>query len=340
MANNSRPTIADVARHAGVSTATVSRVLNATGLVDEDTASRVRVSVAALDYVPHAAARTLASNRTNTIGLLLPEISGIFFQPMLRGVETAASEAGYDLLVHTTRNPGALNAPHRPLAEHNTDGLIVFPDSVDNRELTRLYKNGFPVVLLHQTPPKGVQLPVVTVENQSGAREIVNHLIEIHNRRRIVFLQGPAGHEDSEWREMGYREALKAHHIPFMPALVVRGGFNRDEARQVLAQLLLEGVEFDAVFAGDDDASVGILLGLRQAGIQVPEAVSVVGFDDQIFSATLVPPLTTVCAPTETVGGEAVRQLVRIIHGDSVEARLVLPTRPVIRESCGCRQDH
>lgn len=336
MLKNSRPTIADVARHAGVSTATVSRVLNATGPVDEETAERVRTSVDALDYVPHAAARTLASSRTNTIGLLLPEIGGAFFQPLLRGVETAASEAGYDLLVHTTRNPGAANAPHRPLAEHNTDGLVVFPDSVDTRELTRLSRNGFPVVLIHQTPPKGIQLPVVTIENQSGTRQIVDHLIEVHKRRRIVFLQGPEGHEDSEWREKGYREALKAHNIPFDPALVARGGFNRDEARQALEQLLLEGVEFDAVFAGDDDASVGILLGLRQAGIQVPEAVAVAGFDDQIFSATLVPPLTTVSAPTEQVGGEAVRQLVRIIRGESVEPRLVLSTEPVLRESCGC----
>jgi len=337
MSKNSRPTIADVARHAGVSTATVSRVLNATGPVDEETASRVRASVDALDYVPHAAARTLASSRTNTIGLLLPEISGAFFQSLLRGVEMAASEAGYDLLVHTTRNPGAANAPRRPLAEHNTDGLLVFTDSLDTRELTRLYKNGFPTVLLHQTPPKGVQLPVVTIENRSGTREIVNHLIEAHNRRRIVFLRGPEGHEDSEWREKGYKEALSAHGIPFEPALVKRGGFNRDEARQALQELLLEGVGFDAVFAGDDDASVGVLLGLRQAGIQVPDAVSVAGFDDQIFSAALVPPLTTVRAPTEQVGVEAVRKLVQIIHGETVEPRLVLATEPVIRESCGCQ---
>ncbi|HBZ55365.1 MAG TPA: LacI family transcriptional regulator, partial [Syntrophobacteraceae bacterium] len=168
----------------------------------------------------------------------------------------------------------------------------------------------------------GVQLPVVTIENQSGTREIVNHLIEVHNRRRIVFLRGPEGHEDSEWREKGYREALKAHAIPFDPALVARGGFNRDEARQALEQLLLEGMGFDAIFAGDDDASVGVLLGLRQAGIQVPEAIAVAGFDDQVFSATLVPPLTTVRAPTEQVGVEAVRQLVGIIRGESVEPRL------------------
>ncbi len=331
-----RPTIADVARHAGVSTATVSRVLNATGPVEEATARRVRASIETLHYIPHAAARTLASRRTNTLGLLLPEIGGAFFQPMLRGVETAASEAGYDLLIHTTRNPGAAIA-RRPLAEHNTDGLLVFTDSLDARELTRLFRSGFPVVLLHQTPPRGVQIPAVTVENQSGARSIVNHLIEVHHRRRILYLQGPEGHEDSEWREKGYREALKAHAILFDPALVRRGGFNREEARLEMEQLLLEGVEFDAVFTGDDDAAVGVIQGLRHAGIMVPGAVSVVGFDDQVFSSTLVPPLTTVRAPTEEVGRAAVRQLVRRIRGEAVEPRLVLPTALVLRESCGCK---
>jgi LacI family transcriptional regulator len=257
---------------------------------------------------------------------------------MLRGVETAASEAGYDLLVHTTRNPETMNAPRRPLAEHNTDGLLVFTGSLDTRELTRLYNNSFPAVLLHQTPPKGVHLPVVTIENQSGARKIVDHLVEVHARRRIVFLQGPQGHEDSDWREKGYRESLKAHGIPFHPALVARGGFNRDQARQAIEQMLLESVEFDAVFTGDDDAAIGVLFGLRQAGKRIPEEVAVAGFDDQFFAGTLLPPLTTVHAPTETVGREAIRQLVRIIHHEPVEARLVLPTEPVIRASCGCRE--
>jgi LacI family transcriptional regulator len=332
-----RPTISDVARYAQVSTATVSRVLNAKGPVNEATAERVRSAIEALDYLPHAAARTLASRRTNTIGLLLPEISGAFFQSLLRGVETAASEAGYDLLVHTTRNPETVNAPRRPLAEHNTDGLLVFTDSLDARELTRLYTNGFPVILLHQTPPKGIHLPVVTIENQSGVREIVTHLIKAHNRQRIVFLQGPDGHEDSEWREKGYREALNDQGIPFDPALVGRGGFNRQEAKDALELLIQQAVEFDAIFAGDDDASVGVLLGLRQAGRKVPEEISVVGFDDQMFAETLVPPLTTVRAPTEQVGQVAVNQLVSIIQGKNVEPRLVLPTMPVLRESCGCK---
>jgi DNA-binding LacI/PurR family transcriptional regulator len=335
--SSNRPTISDVARQADVSIATVSRVLNGTAPVDEATAERVRTAIAELNYVPHAAARTLASRKTNTVGLLLPEISGAFFQPLLRGVEAGAGETGYDLLIHTTQMPHPGNAPRRPLGEHNTDGLLIFTDSVDLRELTRLHAIGFPLVLLHQTPPKTLSIPVVTVENQSGARGIVEHLIEVHQCCRIVFLQGPEGHEDSNWREKGYREALKAHGLTFDPSLVARGAFNRDEARATMGQMLLEGVEFDAVFTGDDDAAVGVLQALRQAGRLVPGEIAVAGFDDQVFASTLTPALTTVRAPTEQVGRAAVHLLVRLLRGEKAELRLILPIELVIRQSCGCQ---
>jgi LacI family transcriptional regulator len=167
-----RPTISHVAQQAGVSIATVSRVLNGTAPVDVLKSERVRSAIEALNYVPHSAARTLASHRTDTIGLLLPVISGAFFQPMLRGVEGGASEAGFDLLIHTTQTRPE-KTPHRPLREHNTDGLLVFTESLDEKELTRLHRIGFPVVLLHQAPPNSLDIPVVTIENQSGAQKIV-----------------------------------------------------------------------------------------------------------------------------------------------------------------------
>jgi LacI family transcriptional regulator len=122
---STRPTIANVAHKAHVSIATVSRVINGTAPVDTETAERVRVAITDLNYVPHAAARTLASHKTNTIGLLFPEISGAFFHPLLRGIEAAAGESGYDLLIHTTQMPRPDSAPRRPLGEHNTDGLLI-----------------------------------------------------------------------------------------------------------------------------------------------------------------------------------------------------------------------
>jgi DNA-binding LacI/PurR family transcriptional regulator len=328
-------TIQDVARHAGVSIATVSRVLNGTAPVIPSTAARVQQAIRELQYVPRTAARVLARRRTDTIGLLLPEISGAFFSPMLRGIEAGVRESGYALLIYATQR--AADAPlYRPLGDHNTDGLLVFTDSMDDDDIVRLHRAGFPLVLLHQTPPDGVDIPVVTIENKDGAFKLVEHIIVEHGRRRIGFLRGPERHEDSAWRERGYLEALAAYDIPFDPGLVAYGEFDEQAAAVAINQWLLDGVEFDAVFTGDDDAAMGVLHALRRGGRRVPEDVAVIGFDDVPFAPYVSPPLTTVRAPTEQIGREAVRQLVRVISGEPVVPLTLLPTELVIRNSCGC----
>lgn len=332
----SRATISDVAEKAGVSISTVSRVLNNTVLVDEKTAERVRAAISVLNYTPHSAARTLASRRTNTIGLLLPDIGGDFYTPMLRGIEAVSSQAGYDLLIHSTIPSLSGTPSRRALGEHNTDGLLVFTQALDLAELTRLQEIGFPVVMLHQSSPKNLAIPIITIENQSGSQKIVDHLIDIHGCRKILFLQGPPGNEDSEQREKGYRQSLKKHHITFDPHLVVRGGFDPNQAHAVVVQAIAGGLEFDAIFAGDDDNAVGVIQALRETGWDIPIDVAVAGFDDSLFARVLTPPLTTVRAPIEQVGQAAVRQLLRLICAEPVEPRLVLPTELIIRQSCGC----
>jgi LacI family transcriptional regulator len=327
------PTIADVARHADVSIATVSRVLNGTTPVQPEKADRVRLAMEELQFVPRQAARVLASKRTNTIGLLLPEISGAFFSPMLKGIEAEAYEAGYDLLIHSTQQ---LETARRRLGEHNTDGLLIFTHSLAPREIQRLHHLNFPVVLLHQSPPDSLNIPVITIENKDGARMLIDHLIERHGRRRIAYLRGPEGHEDSVWRERGYREALEAHDIELDPGLVSSGGFDDDEAFATIQRLLSDGFDFDAIFAGDDDAAIGAMHALKQAGRLVPQDVSVVGFDDVPSARYLSPALTTVRAPIEQVGREAVRQLVHLMNGQPAEALTLMRTELVIRESCGC----
>ncbi len=336
--NKQHPTISDVAQRAGVSIATVSRVINGTAPVSPETAQRVQEAIQDLAFVPRAAARVLASRRTQTLGLLLPQIGGAFFSPLLRGIEAEAQAAGYDLLVHATSHVPHAVGPiaRRPLGEHNTDGLIVFTQSIDEKELRRLYAFGFPVVLLYQSPPPSLNIPTVTVENKAGAQTIVEHLIRAHGRRRIVFLRGPAGNEDSEWRERGYREALEAHGIPFDPTLVATGGFNEEEAQVAMQTILAAGVGFDAVFGGDDDSAAGAIAALKQAGKRVPQEISVVGFDDVTVARYLHPPLTTIRTPIEQVGREGVRQLVRLISGQPADALVLMRTEFIIRESCGC----
>jgi len=269
--------------------------------------------------------------------LVLPVIGREYFAPLLRGIEAAARQAGYHLLIETTETPDSTRPYLRGLGEHNTDGLVMFADSVEEKVLLRLYKNGFPVVLLQQSPPDGIDIPVISIENKSSAQKIVAHLIEIHNRRRIAFLRGQEGHEDAIWRERGYRAALQSHAIPFDSSLVAYGGFDPNIAKEAVVKLITDSVEFDAIFTGDDDAASGVLAALHHAGKRIPQDVAVVGFDDAPFSRYLTPSLTTVRAPTEEVGRTAVRQLLKIIQAEEPEPLILLPTELVIRSSCGCQ---
>ena len=308
-------------------------MINGTAVVAPGTEQRVRAAIAQLGFSPHPAARQLVMNRTNMIGVLLQEVSGAFFPPMLRGIEAGTRETGYNLLIYSRQNEQA--SFH--FGERSVDGLIVFAGSMDEVGLRRYYERDFPVVLLHQTPPQDCPYPFVTVENKSGAEKIVSHLIEVHGRRRIVYLQGPVNHEDSLWREQGYRKALTAHDIPFDPALVALGEFDEQGAARAIEKLLLDGVKFDAVFTGDDDAAIGVLSTLNLSGCNVPDDVAVVGFDDVPFSRFLSPPLTTVRAPIEEVGNTAVRLLISCIQNRPCESKILLPTELVIRRSCGCK---
>jgi DNA-binding LacI/PurR family transcriptional regulator len=334
-----RSTIEDVAAHAGVSIATVSRVINKTGPVATKTADRVWAAISQLDYIPAAAARGLASRKTNTIGLILPNIGDSFLATLLKGLASCVDENGYTLLMYSTqrrrtrRTESALNLP---VGEHNTDGLIVFTDALDEAELMRLYNRHFPLVLLHRSPPAGVNIPCITFENKNGAAAMVEHLIEVHAYRRVAFLAGPPDNEDSYWRELGYREALAAHAIPFDPALVRVGGFNEKIAQATVEQWLEEGAEFEAIFAADDESAIGAMAALEWAGKRIPQDVAVAGFDDISLARYLTPALTTVHAPIEQAGWVAVEQLLRVIDTGQAEALVLLPTTLMIRGSCGC----
>jgi len=336
-ADMSQATIDDVAREAGVSIATVSRVLNGTARVDPAKEARVREAILALGFAPRAAARALAGRKTRVIGLVVPEISGDFFVPMLRGIEGAAGEAGYELLVQTGR-PHDGDRALSCLVGQSADGLLLFTDSVDEEALRRISAARLPAVLLYAEAP-GLDIPSVTVENEAGAALAVSHLIDRHSRRRIACVRGPVGVHDAEARLAGYRSALATCGIAFDPGLVVPGDFRAEVAAASIRSLIARGVPFDAVFAGDDASAMGVLAALTEAGIAPGRDVSVIGFDDLPFAANAIPPLATVRAPTEEVGAASVRLLVQRIEGraGAGEAEsLILPTSFVPRASCGC----
>lgn len=330
------PTIDDVARQAGVSISTVSRVLNHTAPVSDEVAAKVEMAVRNLRYTPRAAARNLATARTNTLGLLLAEIVGDFFSPLLRGVESVARQQGYDLLISTAGRRGPQNELPGPFGKHNADGLLVFAGSLSDEGVRDTHSLGVPMVLLHQSSPAGLEIPCVTIENKAATRAIVEHLIVQHHRRRILFLTGEPHNEDGCWREMGYREALARHDLPIEPELIAPGHFDRHIAQASIEQLLREKISFDAVFAGDDEAAVGAYSALRAANLNIPRDISVVGFDDQGLAQVLQPALTTVHVPIEQVGIEAAHNLIQLLQNRTTEALTLLPTTLVIRSSCGC----
>jgi len=333
-----RATISDVARLAGVSISTVSRVLNDTAPVSEDVDKRVRQAVELLSYTPHAAARNLAVRKTNTVGLLLPALSSSFFAPMLRGIESAIRKSEYHLLVHASLRSGDNDPWQRhSIGEHNADGMLLFVNSSDDEEILHNYRREFPMVLLFFKGPRGTDIPYVSFDNAGGIQQIVEHLVFVHSRRRIVYLRGPVGNQDSDERELAYRQALAQMGLPYDAALVARGDYSEQGGQAAVEQLLAADVAFDAVFAGDDEAATGVLAALRAAGRRIPEDVAVVGFDDLTFAAHLNPPLTTVRAPIEWAGTLAARMLLAILQGEDLPPVSPLPVELVIRRSCGCR---
>src|SRR6266540_3457506 len=334
---SSSVTIRDVARQAGVSVATVSRYINRNAPVSAEVAERLSQVMIELRYVPHAAARHLASRKTRVIGLLLNNLHNDFFVPLLNGVEAVVRKKEYNLII-ATYHANSRNTVPPPIGPHNTDGLLVFSDGLVDEDLANLNANGFPMVLLHRTSPQSLTIPSVTVENREITHKLVEHLIELHGKRRILFLRGPLNQEDSYRREAGYKSALAANGIPLDENLILNGEFERDTAYQVLNDFLSNGkrVAFDAVFTGDDDAAIGVLKALHQHGYRIPEDIAVVGFDDMGFAPFLNPPLTTVRAPTESVGRIAAEKLFTLLENQSSNEAIILPTEIIYRRSCGC----
>jgi LacI family transcriptional regulator len=328
-----RVTIHDVAAKAGVSTSTVSRVLNDRGYASEETVARVLQAAQELNYVPHTSARGLVSQRTNMLGFAARDLATLFLPPLLTSIEATFRAAGFNLLISTSiSSPGQVP----PLGEHNTDGILVFADAFSDEQLQHLADLEFPIVLVHRRPPAGLEFPTVNIENIASTRALITHLIVDHGCCRVAFLAGPEKQTDALERMHGYRLALEEQHIPFDPDLVRRGDFSGEVARATLQEwLATDGVMFDAVFAGDDEAAIATIEVLQAAGIHVPQDVAVVGFDNELRAPYITPSLTTVEVPFGEVGRAAAQRLIQLVqHGEADS--IILPTEVVVRQSCGC----
>ena len=330
---NQRVKINDVARQAGVSTATVSRVINGTGTVSENTAKKVNQAISSLKFVAHGSARGLAGSKTHTIGLVLPGLTTFFFTTLIQGINDCIYNRDYSLLMYSVNTPASMiSGKPLPLGEHNTDGLIVFTDFLDDYSIQYMHDQDLPIVMLHSSPPVELNIPKIMFENEEGACDVVNHLIKMGNKK-IVYLRGPEGNEDSRQRELGYRRALTANNIEIDENLIGRGNFASGRAEDEIIDMLNRGVKFDAIFAGNDDAAAGVYRALRKQGFLIPEDIAVAGFDDDYMAQYISPALTTVKAPVQKSGFEAARILLDLIDGKPTVNEVRLQTELVIRES-------
>lgn len=329
-------TVVDVARLAGVSTATVSRAMNAPDIVAPATRARVLDAIDRLEYRPNTAARRLAGARTYTIGLTAPELSGPFFSEFLAGVEEGARGSGYHLLVAATE-PDTVAIPSLPsLDPAFVDGFIVLPDAMDPRLIERLAVGRSPTVLVEASHPK---LPTVAFDGAGGAAEAVRHLVVDHGARRVACLAGPEDADASRHRETAWAETLRAAGIEPDPDLLVRGSWSEVDGMRCVDELLAGGRRFDALFAVNDETAIGAIRGLERAGLHVPQDVRVCGFDDIPMANWMRPALTTVAAPPRVLGRAAVEILIARMAHRRTPLATRLPTSLIIRSTCGCAQE-
>jgi LacI family transcriptional regulator len=311
-------TIRDVARHAKVSVATVSRALNGLDNVREQTRDRIAAAAKALGYVPHAGARSLSLARTNAIGVVLPDLHGEFFSEIVRGMDREASRRGYLLLLsnmHGRREQAALalRAMHG-----RVDALIVMAPHLDAEEVAAALPVGLRAMLINTRDPSGGH-PSIHLDNQSGVHAVVDHLVAL-GRKRLVHIAGPAGNVDAHERAEAFRSAARAHGVE---SVVVHGTFEEQSGEVAMRSLLERGHRFDAVFAANDNMAIGALQALESAGLRVPEDVAVAGFDDIPLARHLG--LTTVRVRIAELGERALVRLLAIIEnkgagGDELHA--------------------
>ncbi|HEV7242479.1 MAG TPA: LacI family DNA-binding transcriptional regulator [Thermoanaerobaculia bacterium] len=322
-------TIRDVAAKAGVSVATVSRVFNQKGPIREATVRRVMDVAGALQYIPHAGARSLSTRSTRTIGVVLPDLHGEFFSEVIRGIDLAARESGYHLLLSGSHSDRDEMRAVVQAVRGMVDGLIVMSPDLEPSALVGELPAGIPTVLLNA---KVDGRPSITIDNAGGARDVVRHLASL-GHKHIAFIGGPAKNADAEQRRRGFRAGAKAHGVD---PVELTGNFTEDSGYEAGKAIAAMSPRPTAVFAANDSMAIGALSAFRDARVRVPDHIALVGFDDIPIARFLDPPLTTVKVPIAELGR---RGLQILLSGDTQATQAArLETSLVVRRSCGAQQ--
>jgi DNA-binding LacI/PurR family transcriptional regulator len=330
-------TIDQVARAAGVSAATVSRVVNGNPNVRDGAKRGVERAIAKLGYVPNAAARSLVTRRSDYIGVVIPEPTSLlfgdpFFPRLLRGIGAALSSRDLQLVLLMPQTPREESRVERYLTAGHVDGALLVSLHGDDPLPAHLAERRVPAVIGGR-PPRGAAVSFVDVDNEEGARSAVEHLVK-RGRRRIATVTGPLDMAPGIDRLSGYRQALGSAGLSADDDLQAAGDFTQSGGAAAMRRILGVRPDVDAVFAASDLMAAGAIQVLRAAGRRIPEDVAVAGYDDSPVAQMTDPPLTSVRQPIEEMGREMVRLLLEhTADRGSVPRKVILSTELVVRRS-------
>ncbi|AOS66165.1 LacI family transcriptional regulator [Actinoalloteichus hymeniacidonis] len=332
-------TMKDVAQAAGVSTATVSRVLNGHPAPTEQTRRRVAEAIEALGYRPNTLARSLRLHTTHTLGLVISDLTNPFFAEVARAVENEAREHGYSVVVGNANESVEQQRRYvRTLLDRRVDGLLVCPATDEGDWLAEAAETGVPLVLLDRRIAGSVKVPVVRVDGTAALDNLAAHLVAL-GHRRIGVIAGPAEASTGRERLDAFAAALGSRGAPLAERLVVYGDFQRPSGASAAHTLMSGPNRPTALVAMDNLMGLGALEQLRAMGFSVPGDVGLAVYDDLPWFSLLEPAITAIAQPTDDLGHAAVRVLLDLIERGNAE-NVVLDAELVIRSSCGERAEH
>jgi LacI family transcriptional regulator len=331
-------TIKDVAARAGVSTATVSRMLSGIKGAGSPLRRQVMKAVHELDYQPNRLARGLRAQQRKVIGVMIPHLQNPFFTGVVFGVESVLYQEGYTLLLgHSDGRVERERIHLGVLRSEGVAGLVLVPCDGPGANYEFLRNWRLPMVAVDRSP-MGLEVDLVSTTNREGVREAVQHLLAL-GHRDIAFINGPRDFDVSRERLAGYQDALAAAAVPLSGQFVVHGDFRQPGGYAAMSSLLDLPVRPRAVLIANNLMTLGALPAIYERNLDVPQDIAVVGFDDMPWAASLRPPLTAVAQPAEELGRTAAQLLLeRLRDPHRLMRRVVLPTRLVVRASCGASQ--
>ena len=329
------PTIHDVARLAGVAPITVSRVINNSGYISQDTRERVEAAIIELGYVPNIIARSLRSKRTNTLALVLTDITNPFFTVIARGVEDIASDAGFTVIYCNTDESVDEEAKYlQLLLQKQVDGILLVPARSTSRSIELIHEQGTPVVILDRRV-SNVDVDIVRCDSVEGAYRLIKLLID-QGHRRIAVLSGPLGVSTAEDRVVGYRTAMTEAGVS-VDGLVFYGAYTQASGYEMAQQVLSQSPQPTALFAANNFIAIGALKALRDNGLKIPEDISIVSFDELPPMPIAEPFLTVAAQPAYEMGCKGTELLLNRLKGEAPSEcqEILLPIELIVRRSSG-----